>query len=479
MKQILKLIAAVLMIVAFPTLQANADSKEEITLTVSADGPTKDDALKNALRTAIEQAYGAFVSANTTILNDELVKDEIVTVSNGSIKEYKEISAYEKSDGKGYMMTVNATVSLPHLITYAKNHGSECEFAGNTFGMGMKLFNLQKENELKALYNLIPIIEEIAKNTMTWELEISEPYIPRARKEERYSHEIFRYDDMAIGHIVPYKDEYINWNEHPQFKNYLIDVCENPENYCGFDVKVYWVPAIEREAEDINSLLRGHPCYKPEYRYEYKGKIEFVETLKDYLLAMSLDRNTQNAYREKGFSSGTLMDRDASYMDTENYKSYVYRSRLDDETLKKWYCTLMKKLLLLKNNFEIVDANGTVSNFYQAEILPGTYEDNRLNSKKWEGIKSDKNHIVATCSSNNVCLYGGTGLFNPFVIAATNHMHTTGYEAIYDFIDVELDEDYSRATRNIKRSKPGWDFKVIVPMSEVEKFTSFKIRQKK
>lgn len=31
-----------------------AQSNEEITLTVSSDGPTKDDAIKNALRTAIE-----------------------------------------------------------------------------------------------------------------------------------------------------------------------------------------------------------------------------------------------------------------------------------------------------------------------------------------------------------------------------------------------------------------------------------------
>lgn len=68
-----------------------AQAPQEVTLTVSSDGSTKEEATKNALRSAIEQAYGVFVSANTTILNDELVKDEIVTVSNGSIKDYKEI----------------------------------------------------------------------------------------------------------------------------------------------------------------------------------------------------------------------------------------------------------------------------------------------------------------------------------------------------------------------------------------------------
>lgn len=477
MKQIFKFLVAVLMITAFPSLQANADSKDEITLTVSADGLTKDDALKNALRTAIEQAYGAFVSANTTILNDELVKDEIVAVSNGSIKEYKEVSAYEKSDGKGCMMTVNATVSLPHLITYAKNHGSECEFAGNTFGIEMKLFNLQKENELKALYNLIPIIEEIAKNTMTWELEISEPKIPRVEPYERYGKKSFKYEDIVIGAIS--YDKLVNLEDYPEFKNFLMDVCENRENYCGFDVKIYWVPAIERKAEDIHELFRDRPDYKPEYRYEYEGKIEFVETLKDYLREMSLDKNSYRTYGQKGYSVSQLMDRDSGFFDTENYKPYVYYSRLDKDTLVEWYYTLMKKLLELKNNFEIVDAKGAVSNFYQAEILPGTYEDNALNKEQWIGVKSDKNYIVATSSSNNVCLYGGTGLFKPFVLASTNHMATYPYGQIYDFIDIKMYEDYRRETRKIERSKPGWDLKVIVPISVSNNFTSFKIQPKR
>ncbi|MDE6340057.1 MAG: hypothetical protein K2K97_09790, partial [Muribaculaceae bacterium] len=156
-----------------------ASKNEEIVLTVTSDGPTLDDALKNALRTAIEQAYGAFVSANTTILNDDIVKDEIVTISNGSIKEYNIVSQYKKENGTGYSVTANATVSLPHLITFAKNHGSECEFAGKTFAMEMKLFEIQKQNELKALYNLTDQIIQLSRSAMTHSLTVGEPRKPR------------------------------------------------------------------------------------------------------------------------------------------------------------------------------------------------------------------------------------------------------------------------------------------------------------
>lgn len=71
-------------------LQASK-AEDDVTLVVSGDGRNKEDATKIALRSAIEQVYGAFVSANTSLLNEEITKDEIVTISSGNIKEYKEL----------------------------------------------------------------------------------------------------------------------------------------------------------------------------------------------------------------------------------------------------------------------------------------------------------------------------------------------------------------------------------------------------
>ena len=63
---------------------------KEVTLTVTGSGKTKEDAVKSALRSALEQTYGAFVSSNTTIVDDELIKDEISTISNNCVKSYRE-----------------------------------------------------------------------------------------------------------------------------------------------------------------------------------------------------------------------------------------------------------------------------------------------------------------------------------------------------------------------------------------------------
>ena len=63
-----------------------------VTLTTSGTGKTIEEAKNNALRSAIEQAFGAFISSKTEILNDEIVKDEVVTLSNGSIQSFVVLS---------------------------------------------------------------------------------------------------------------------------------------------------------------------------------------------------------------------------------------------------------------------------------------------------------------------------------------------------------------------------------------------------
>ena len=176
MNYLKSIIAAVAL--GFATFAGYAQATDEVTLTVSSDGSTKEEATKNALRSAIEQAYGTFVSANTTILNDELVKDEIVTIANGNIKSYEEISSTAMPDGSQFV-TLKATVSVSKLISYAQSKGAETEFAGATFGMNLRLQEMNKENEKKVLDNLMTQIKEMLPYTYDRTLEVSDPVIDK------------------------------------------------------------------------------------------------------------------------------------------------------------------------------------------------------------------------------------------------------------------------------------------------------------
>lgn len=156
-------------------IQANAQSNDEVTLVVSADGATKEEATKFALRSAIEQAYGTFVSANTTILNDDLVKDEIVTISRGNIKKYTEISSLTLPNGNT-SVTLKAIVSLSKLISYAQNKGATTEFAGAAFGMDMKAKELNRKNEIIVFQHMVEKLRSI-KGLFDYKLVLDNPRI--------------------------------------------------------------------------------------------------------------------------------------------------------------------------------------------------------------------------------------------------------------------------------------------------------------
>lgn len=201
------------------SIMSYAQTVNDVTLTVSSDGATKEEATKNALRSAIEQAYGTFVSANTTILNDELVKDEIVTIANGNIKSYDEISSTAMPDGSQFV-TLKATVSVSKLISYAQSKGAETEFAGATFGMNMKMHELNQENEKKVLDNLLIQVNALIPDSFDYKLVMEDPKVSSGSPDDFMM-------DMKI-YFVP------NYNTGA-----LIDLIMNTLNSLALDENEY------------------------------------------------------------------------------------------------------------------------------------------------------------------------------------------------------------------------------------------------
>lgn len=139
-----------------------AAKKEDITLIVTSDGITKDEAIKNALRSAIEQTYGVFVSTNTELLDDEIIKDDIATVSSGNIKHYKELSLTNYNDNVS--VTLEVVVSKGKLLNYAKSKGAKCELDGNSMYADIQLQELYARNEEKMFENLCMEVEQLLKD---------------------------------------------------------------------------------------------------------------------------------------------------------------------------------------------------------------------------------------------------------------------------------------------------------------------------
>lgn len=155
--------------------EVNEDNGKTISLVASCTGATKDEATKCALRSALEQAFGTFVSANTQVVNDELVRDEIVSISSGNIRKYNVISCIDLPNG-GYDVSVKAEVSIGNLVSFAQNHGMSTELSGKTFLMNKNIAQLNKINEKKALEDLLQkLVIVFKKGLYDFSLDVSDP----------------------------------------------------------------------------------------------------------------------------------------------------------------------------------------------------------------------------------------------------------------------------------------------------------------
>lgn len=77
-------------------------------VTASGEGPTRDQAIKSAMRNAVEQGIGTFVKSETMVQNMQLIDDKIFSHSKGYVTSYTVVKE-EPSDGI-IRVTIKATV---------------------------------------------------------------------------------------------------------------------------------------------------------------------------------------------------------------------------------------------------------------------------------------------------------------------------------------------------------------------------------
>lgn len=151
-----------------------------VTLICNGEGATKDEATLNALRSALEQTYGTFVSSDTKVVNDELINDEIVSLGRGYVQNYQELAYYDRGNTK--TITLQATISANQLETLAKNRGASHELAGNRFTMNIKIAQLRLKNAFKATEQLQSLlIDTYGRKLYDYDVDLGKPVYDKGR----------------------------------------------------------------------------------------------------------------------------------------------------------------------------------------------------------------------------------------------------------------------------------------------------------
>ena len=153
-----------------------------VTLTTSGTGKTIEEAKNNALRSAIEQAFGAFISSKTEILNDELIKDEVVSITSGNIIKYDLVSETKITENL-FSTTLISVVSISRLTSYCEGKGVQVEFKGSLFSSNLKLQKLNEEAEYKSIVNLCETSFELLNSSLEFNVETSEPVLTMDKKD--------------------------------------------------------------------------------------------------------------------------------------------------------------------------------------------------------------------------------------------------------------------------------------------------------
>jgi hypothetical protein len=92
-------------------------AQETVSVTVSGYGATPDAAEKSAIQKAVRKALGEFVDAETITNNEVIIKDEVLTYSDGFVGSKKILAGPEKDPDLGlFVVTIEAKVVRNKLI---------------------------------------------------------------------------------------------------------------------------------------------------------------------------------------------------------------------------------------------------------------------------------------------------------------------------------------------------------------------------
>ena len=163
-----------LFIFTFSTFFGYSQEPNIVELISVGRGRTNELALQNAMKIAIEQSFGVFVSTKTEILNDELIKDQIISVSNGSIQKYEIISERSLSENS-QTVTIKATVSINKLISFVQGKGVSADFNGSLFSFNIRQQELNEKNEKIAIEGMISVIKQLLINSLDYNIVVSNP----------------------------------------------------------------------------------------------------------------------------------------------------------------------------------------------------------------------------------------------------------------------------------------------------------------
>ena len=170
----LKIILSIFFILLATTNGFSQTDSKDVSITASGSGKTQEDAKQAALRSATEQAFGAFISSKTEMFNDQVVADQMASVSSGNIKSYEVLNESQLPDGS-WGVTLKTIVSVDKLTSFVEAKGVAIEIKGGMFALNIKQQLLNEQGEIKAVSEMVGLLHEPMQISFDYVIKSSDP----------------------------------------------------------------------------------------------------------------------------------------------------------------------------------------------------------------------------------------------------------------------------------------------------------------
>jgi hypothetical protein len=115
-----------------------------------------------------------FFPSKSELLKDQFVKDQIIAAGNSNIKSYTLLKESQLPDNS-WSLTLKAEVSVTKLASFIEAKGISTEFNGGIFAMNIKQQLLNEQSEIKAINEMIDLIQKYMESSFDFTINSGEP----------------------------------------------------------------------------------------------------------------------------------------------------------------------------------------------------------------------------------------------------------------------------------------------------------------
>ena len=208
-------------------------------------GKNQNEAVLDALRTALESSYGVFINSNTTIINDEIIKDEIKTIGSGNILDYQILDKIALDNE--ITVKLKSTISISKMISLGNSSGQQITFNGNVFAKDLKLQELYEKNELIAIQQFSLKYKTYFNNVFDYEISSLSPKLNNNKYDIEFQIKVLSNDNSLNSLISRLKLLSMNLNDAIKYRS--------------LNKRVYPLIFSLTRDEEIFVLLRSQESY--------------------------------------------------------------------------------------------------------------------------------------------------------------------------------------------------------------------------